>query len=202
VKYLLIIASVLFSTQALAGTYADDSEKINFFKFKISTGWNVFGSYPVSDTTLPTACTAEGYFEDGTRVQFTKDLLSGENYFWVRNTDWTLVKGRDDEAKLHLNFYNGNRLVKGSARNWYLVEKNKDIIVIPHLGQIADAVWNATRLRIVMPGNNDNLTIVFPGRAVITQLVLCIDAYKKLNKPQAGTPSKPKPDLVYGKEKI
>lgn len=220
-RFVLGILLALFATEA--------SARIEIFNEIINGTWKANGARPDGNNdgvlSFP-ICTVWGRFDDGSDLQISKNVKSGELYMWVRNTDWEL----DSEAKsnesrysqVQINFYKGRKFVKGGALHWYA--KSKNIVAIPDIGptEFALALHHSNRLSIVMPGNIGNMHVNIPGKQVLTVLVKCIHEhgkYKKLKSPEevptpeVNIPHRKHPDrhqndqpkddgLMYGKEKI
>jgi hypothetical protein len=153
----------------------------------IANAWIVEGFIPDDNTN--TNCMVSSNYKDGSRIEFRKDLIDGEMYFWIRNTDWELVADQDDKEKIRVNFMrNKYRMINGDYLNWHIINKNTIFVVSMKEAVLTKVLWETEFIRFIMPGNAANLLIDFPGRAAIKAIRECMDAYKLVPVPDVSGP--------------
>lgn len=179
-----------------AATPAHAADNNDFFKLTINDAWMVFGTIWGDGTNAN--CYGELSYKDGSLVHFRKDLVDGELYFWIRNNDWSMEKGKDDEQKLRLNLLNNNnRVVDGGNLNWSIWNKNTIAIRELEVKSFTKYAWLSSGLRLIMP-TVQNLAFPFPGRQLIDGISKCMASYKEYKN---KNPDKI-PDLTISPEDV
>ena len=187
----IFLSLILLSSSAFA--QQGDDAKV-FYNKRIDSLWMV-GGHEYPGTKSHPVCFANSTLDDGSGLEIVKDLESDELFIRVQNLNWNLTEGTDDKEKLRLNLYRNGKLVDGGNMGWFILTKNT--IAIPSLSakQFTGALWNTTLIRVIMPGDNQNLsTFIASPHMVLDSLAECIKAFAPMDKP-------PSLDIKPGQER-
>lgn len=179
---LAMLLSVAFTSHALAD---------NFYTSPQVGVWSVFGSTG-SDTQNP-ACVAETTWEDGSKMQLIKDLVSGELYIWFQDYAWNIGDEVNKRYPVRLNFYAADGSVIGGDFDYGLINKNTIAIRYLDVETFIPAFMKMKELRLLMPGDIGNAVIPLEGSSgAIQKLAECIQESKKLPPASSTAPEAPK----------
>lgn len=194
-KKILTFVTTTILTMMLAVSSAFSETNPIFFKQSVGT-WVVLGHK--GDSTIRPACVIGRHWTDGSSMQLIFDLSDNEFYIRVENTAWEIgdppgVYGNrpgTNPAKIVFLGNNGN-----SNSTVYYELHSKNLILIRNLNPVPfmrDFIA-ASRLRIVMPGNIQNVDIDLNDPISASELLVsCLESSKniKLDIPEEVKPKK------------
>lgn len=161
-------ASLIFSTPS----FADEI----FYQGSQQGSWNVFGN--AGSATQNAACVAEVTWDDGSKLQLIKDLISGEIYIWFQNMEWN-VGDPPGTYPFRMNIVDRAGNVVGGDMNYELVNKNTIAVRGLDAETFIPPFMGMSELRFIMPGDIGNAYVPLNGStAAVEQLLQCMDTFK------------------------
>ena len=105
----------------LAGISSSFADEL-FFSSKINNSNYFVVGVKGSEDKNP-FCAIVNEWQDGSMIQFIKDLNDGEFYIHFKNNEWTITDPPNTKGMLRANFYRNRNLV-GLDYNFVLLNKN------------------------------------------------------------------------------
>jgi len=184
-----ILTTIAFVSTLMVGT----AQAEVFYSSDQVGVWETFGT--TGNGELNPACVALSEWDDGSDIQFTKDLASQELYIRIYNVNWDMSDEPGTEVEVRINFWKDDRFVEGGTTSMIII--NHNTVVVPWLEATKftpDFMENHV-MKFVMPGEVSNIQVSLDGSsAAVVNMAKCMVEYDSKNPSGKNTSTVPGKD--------